>query len=192
MGMVDHILRVIREKGEASTAEIAEAVGASKQTVLRELYKMYVLGYVEPIKRGRRYYWRIAKPMAINPIPLPNKPFVYMETHVEPVFRIVGDRVEAMVMVQVRDREYWLCRCVEDYYVITDREVGGCRCFRKRAFGGRRLAMIYIPRELATREWVVYRYEEDGAYIIVLVPGTESERVKKKFEGYLKAVQQAP
>jgi len=193
MGMIEQILRVIKERGEASTSEIAEAVGASKQTVLRELYKMYVLGYVEPIKRGRKYYWRIARPMAVFPVPLPSSQFLYIEARIEPVFRVVRDRIEAMLMVQIRDREYTLCRCPGDVLLITDGEVQGCACSRKRAFGDRHLAMIYISREYATREWIVYRYEEEqGPYFIVLVPGEESDKIRRKYEEYVKAAQQAP
>ncbi|AAL63601.1 winged helix-turn-helix domain-containing protein [Pyrobaculum aerophilum] len=187
MDIKERILTLLRERGELTTSELVELLNLPRHRVLRMLNKLYFEGLVEPYKKNRRYYWRLASGYAaIAPIHLSVEPVLYIEGIVEPIYRRVEDRIDSFIFTHVRNKEYWLCDCDVGYYILTDEPIIGCNCKLRHAFGDRKLAMLYLPKELRFRYWRSYRYGEGDVEFIILLPEErDSPELQKKFETYL-------
>lgn len=190
MEVEERLLQIIKERGEASTSELVELTGYPRHKVLRALNKLYFKGLVEPIKRGRRYVWRLASgEMAIYPLHTPLSPILYLEGVVEPIYRRVGNRVDSFLFVHVKRDVYWLCDCGTGYYVISDERIEGCECKLRHAFGERRLAMLYLTGDNRFRYWRSYRYGEEDVEFVVLMPEDKtSQELVEKYKKYEEAV----
>ncbi|MFN7105130.1 MAG: winged helix-turn-helix domain-containing protein [Pyrobaculum sp.] len=186
MDVGDAILRLLEERGELNTTEIIEALKLPRHKVLRELNKLYFKGLVEPVKKNRKYYWRRASGyMAAAPLHFTTESVLYIEGIIEPIYRKVDDRVDSFIFIHVKNREYWLCRCHDDYAILTDQPIDGCSCKLRHAFGERKLAMIYLPKELRFRYWKLYRYAEGDVEFIILMPEEkDSPELARKYEAY--------
>ena len=57
------IYTVIRIGGLVNTRKIAEILGVSERTVQRHLKLLVEHGYVEPVRRGMRLYYRVVRPL---------------------------------------------------------------------------------------------------------------------------------
>lgn len=60
MELRDEILRLLRERGELTTSELVSLLKQPRHRVLKTLNKLYFEGVVEPFKKNRKYYWRLA------------------------------------------------------------------------------------------------------------------------------------
>ncbi|MEM1598091.1 MAG: winged helix-turn-helix domain-containing protein [Pyrobaculum sp.] len=189
MDLKDAILKLLQERGELSTSDIVNILGQPRHRVLKTLNRLYFEGLVEPVKRNRKYYWRQATGyVSIAPIHLTTEPILYIEGVVEPIYRKVQDRIDTFIFTHVKNKEYWLCDCGVGYYIITDQPIDGCSCKLRHAFGERRLAMLYLPKELRFRYWKSYRYGEGDAEFIILLPEEQdSPDLVKKYESYVTA-----
>jgi DNA-binding MarR family transcriptional regulator len=187
MELKAEILRLLCERGEMTTSELAALLKQPRHKVLKVLNRLYFEGVVEPYKKNRKYYWRLASGrMAVAPIHFTTEAVFYIEGVTEPVYRKVGDRIDSFIFTHVKNREYWLCDCGVGYYIITDQEIEGCDCKLRHAFSERKLAMIYLPKELKFRYWKSYRYGEGDVEFIILVPeDQDSPELVKKYETYL-------
>ncbi|MEM0369950.1 MAG: winged helix-turn-helix domain-containing protein [Pyrobaculum sp.] len=187
MEIKSEILRLLRERGELTTSEIANLLGQPRHKVLRALNRLFFEGEVEPVKKNRKYYWKLSSGyMAVAPIHLSTEPILYIEGIIEPIYRKVQDRIDSFIFTHVKNREYWLCDCDVGYYIVTDSPIDGCNCKLRHAFGERKLAMLYLPRELKFRYWKSYRYGEGNVEFVLLVPSEEdSQDLVKKYETYL-------
>lgn len=185
MDIEEKLLGIIRERGEVSTSDLVRLTGIPRHKVLRVLNKLYFKGLVEPMKRSRRYLWRIASgEMAVFPVHMPLSSVLYIEGIVEPIYRRVGDRVDAFLFVHVKDQRYWLCDCGTGYFLLSNDKIDGCSCKLRHAFGERHLAMLYLTKDLRFRYWRSYRYGEEDAEFVVLVPGEVSEELLRKYKKY--------
>nr|KJR74109.1 MAG: CopY family transcriptional regulator [Thermoproteus sp. AZ2] len=186
MSFEERLLEIIRERGEVSTTELVNITGAPRHRVLRALNKLYFKGLVEPVKRSRKYLWRLATgEMAIFPVHTPLQQVLYIEGVVEPIYRRVDDRVDSFLFVHVKDKLYWLCDCGTGYLVLTDGKIDGCDCKLRHAFGERKLAMIYLTGDLRFKYWRSYRYGEEGVEFVVLTPeDKESPELLEKYRKY--------
>ncbi len=186
MDIEEKLLQIIKERGEVSTTELVQLTGYPRHRVLRALNKLYFKGLVEPVKRSRRYVWRLASgEMAVYPIHTPLVPILYLEGVVEPIYRRVEDRVDSFLFVHVKKDVYWLCDCGVGYYVISDERIDGCNCKLRHAFGERRLAMIYLTGDYRYRYWHSYRYGEEDVEFVVLVPDEKiSPELLEKYKKY--------
>ncbi|MGC9117907.1 MAG: helix-turn-helix transcriptional regulator [Thermoproteus sp.] len=186
MDVEERVLQIIKERGEVSTTELVRLTGYPRHKVLRILNKLYFKGLVEPVKRSRKYLWRLASgEMAVYPVHTPLSPVLYLEGVVEPIYRKVENRVDSFLFVHVKSNRYWLCDCGTGYYVISDDSIEGCDCKLRHAFGERRLAMIYLTGDLRFRYWRSYRYGENDAEFILLVPEAEiSKELLEKYKKY--------
>ncbi len=180
------VLQLLRERGELTTIELAKLLNLPRHKVLKLLNKMYFEGLVEPVKKNRKYYWRPASGLvAIAPLHFTTEPVLYIEGAIEPIYRKVDDKVDSFIFVHVKNKEYWLCDCGADFYILTDQPIEGCSCRLKHAFGERRLSMIYIPRELRFRYWKSYRYAEgDTEYILLMPESRDSPELIEKHRTY--------
>ncbi|ABL88799.1 family 453, possible regulatory protein [Pyrobaculum islandicum DSM 4184] len=187
MDLREEILRILRERGEVTTSELVNLLKQPRHKVLRVLNKLYFEGIIEPVKKNRKYYWRTATGyVAIMPIHFTVEPILYIEGVIEPIYRRVQDRVDAFIFTHVKNKEYWLCDCGVGYHILTDQPVDGCDCKMRHAFGDRRLAMLYLPKELRFRYWKSYRYaEEDIEYILLVPEEKDSPELIEKYESYL-------
>jgi len=194
MELKEAILQLLREKGELTTSDIVAILGQPRHRVLKILNKLYFEGAVEPVKKNRKYYWRLASGyVAVAPLHFSIEPVLYIEGVVEPIYRRVDDRVDTFIFTRVRDKEYWTCDCSTGYYIISDQPIDGCSCKLRHAFGERKLAMIYLPKELRFRYWRSYRYAEGDVEFVILVPeDQDSPELVKKFESYSKEVTPRP
>ncbi|WP_148683109.1 winged helix-turn-helix domain-containing protein [Pyrobaculum ferrireducens] len=190
MDIREEILKLLRERGELSTSELVQYLKQPRHRVLKALNKLYFEGVVEPYKKNRRYYWRLASGyVAVAPIHFTAEPVLYIEGVIEPIYRRVQDRVDAFIFTHVKNKEYWLCDCDSGYYILTDQPVDGCNCKLRHAFGDRKLAMIYLPKELRFRYWKSYRYAEGDAEFVLLLPEEQdSEELRRKYETYAKGL----
>ncbi|MEL9991898.1 MAG: ArsR family transcriptional regulator [Thermoproteus sp.] len=186
MSLEERLLEIIRERGEVSTTELVQLTGLPRHRVLRALNKLYFKGLVEPVKRSRKYLWRISTGvMAIYPVHTPLSPILYLEGIVEPIYRRVENRVDAFLFVHVKRDVYWLCDCGVGYYIISDDKIEGCNCRLRHAFGERKLAMIYLTGDYRFRYWRSYRYGEDDVELVVLMPEEEiSQELLEKYRRY--------
>jgi hypothetical protein len=187
MELRDEILRLLRERGELTTSELVSLLKQPRHRVLKTLNKLYFEGVVEPFKKNRKYYWRLASGyVAVAPLHLTIEPVLYIEGMIEPIYRKVEDRVDTFIFTHVKNKVYWLCDCDVGYYVITDQPIEGCNCRMRHAFGDRKLAMLYLPKELKFRYWKSYRYGEGDAEFILLAPEEQdAPELVKKYETYL-------
>ncbi|MEZ0248156.1 MAG: helix-turn-helix domain-containing protein [Thermoproteus sp.] len=186
MSLEERLLGIIKERGEVSTTELVQLTGLPRHRVLRALNRLYFKGLVEPVKRSRKYLWRISTGvMAIYPVHTPLSPILYLEGIVEPIYRKVENRVDAFLFVRVKKEVYWLCDCGAGYYVISDDKIEGCSCKLRHAFGERKLAMIYLTGDYRFKYWRSYRYGEDDVELVVLVPEEEiSQELLEKYRRY--------
>ncbi|ACB39610.1 helix-turn-helix domain-containing protein [Pyrobaculum neutrophilum] len=186
MDLKEEVLRLLRERGEVTTTEIVNALKQPRHRVLKVLNKLYFEGAVEPVKKNRKYYWRLATGyVAVAPLHLSIEPVLYIEGVIEPIYRRVQDRVDAFIFTHVKNREYWLCDCGVGYSIVTDQPIEGCECKMRHAFGERKLAMLYLPKDLKFRYWRSYRYAEGDVEFIILLPEErDSPELVKKYETY--------
>lgn len=186
MSLEDELLKLIRERGGATTTELVKLTGQPRHKVLRALNKLYFKGLIEPIKRSRQYVWQPASgEMRIFPLHTPLTLIHYIEGVIEPIFRRVENRIDSFLFVHVRNETYWLCDCGAEFYVLTDDRIDGCNCKLRHAFGERRLAMIYLTGDLRFRYWHSYRYAEEDVEFIVLMPDPQiSESLMEKYKKY--------
>ncbi len=186
MDIEEKLLQIIKERGEVSTSELVELTGLPRHKVLRILNKLYFKGLVEPVKRSRKYVWRLASgEMAVYPLHTPLSPVLYLEGVVEPIYRKVGNRVDSFLFVHVKKGAYWLCDCGTGYYVISDERIEGCECKLRHAFGERKLAMLYLTGDSRFRYWRSYRYGEGDVELIILLPEEKtSPELVEKYKRY--------
>lgn len=190
--MEGQIVWLLSNRGELTAAEIAEALGVPRHRVMKALRLLYFKGVVEPVKRGRGYYWRLAGGhMAVIPLHLTLRPVLYLEGVIEPVYRRSRGRVNAFIFVHVRGKTFWLCDCDTGYFIATDEPIAGCNCKMKHAFGSKKLGMIYLPRDLYFRYWRSYKYDNGDVEFVLLVPDSgNSPHLVHKYESYVRGATQ--
>lgn len=186
MELRDAILRLLKERGELDTSELAALLGVPRHRVLRMLNKLYFEGLVEPVKKDRKYFWRISSGyVAIAPLHFTASPVFYIEGVIEPIYRKVQNRVDTFIFTHVKSKEYWMCDCGTGFYVLTDQPIEGCDCKLRHAFSERKLAMIYLTKEHRFRYWRSYRYSEDDVEFVILLPEEkDAPELVEKFRAY--------
>ncbi|MEM1571442.1 winged helix-turn-helix domain-containing protein [Pyrobaculum sp.] len=186
MDVREEILKLLKQRGDLTTTEIAELLRLPRHKVLKTLNRLYFEGVVEPYKKNRKYYWRLSSGyVAVAPLHFSIDPVLYIEGVMEPIYRKVQDRVDTFIFTHVKNKEYWLCECDTGFLILTDQPIEGCSCKLRHAFGERKLAMIYLPKELRFRFWKSYRYSEGDVEFVILMPDErDSPELQQKYLQY--------